>query len=59
MMPNATPEDRARAFAIRWFRNESPQLQEIGRRELAALIREAIDAEKAPATGAPCAPKHG
>jgi hypothetical protein len=55
-MPNATPEDRARAFAIRWFKNEAPQLQEIGRRELAALIREAIEAETAQANSAP---KHG
>ncbi|HEX3500122.1 MAG TPA: hypothetical protein VHT04_12445 [Stellaceae bacterium] len=42
-----TPEDRARAFAARWFRNESPALQEIGRREIAALIRAAVEAEKA------------
>jgi hypothetical protein len=55
----STPEDRARAFATRWFRNESPQLQEICRRELAALIRAAIEAAKAQANGAPRAPQHG
>jgi hypothetical protein len=46
-MMTCTPEDRARAFAARWFKSESPELQEIGRREIAALIREAIEAEKA------------
>jgi len=46
-MTSSTPEDRARAFVARWFRNESRQLQEIGRREIAALIREAIEAERA------------
>jgi hypothetical protein len=41
----STPEERARTFAARWFKNESPALQEIGRREIAAIIREAIEAE--------------
>jgi hypothetical protein len=54
-MMTCTPEDRARAFAARWFKSESRELQEIGRREIAALIREAIEAEKAqsrdPSTG--------
>jgi hypothetical protein len=49
----STPEDRARAFAARWFKNESRQMQEIGCREIAALIREAIEAEKAQSSGVP------
>jgi hypothetical protein len=57
-MKSSTPEERARAFAARWFKHESRELQEIGRREIAALIREAIEAEKAqsstpPSGGAP------
>ncbi len=46
-MTNSTPEERARAFAARWLRNESHELQEIGQREIAAPIREQIEAEKA------------
>jgi len=34
-MTSSPPEDPARAFAARWFKNESRQLQEIGRREIA------------------------
>lgn len=45
-MMTSTPEDRARAFAARWFRNESREMREIGCREIAELIREAIEAEK-------------
>jgi hypothetical protein len=48
-MSNPTPEERARTFAARWFKNQSHELQEIGRREIAALIREAIEAENAAA----------
>jgi len=47
IMTNSTPEERARAFAARWFKNESRQLQDLGCCEIAALIREAIEAEKA------------
>ena len=43
-MAAPTPENRADDFARRWFMNESPQLRDIGRRQLAALIREAIEA---------------
>jgi hypothetical protein len=58
IMTSSTPEDRARAFVARWFKHEPRELQEIGRREIAALIREAIEAEKAqsspvPSGGAP------
>jgi hypothetical protein len=49
-MTDSTPEDRARAFAARWFKNESRQLREIGCREIATLIREAIEAEKEQST---------
>jgi hypothetical protein len=52
-MTNPTPEDRARAFAARWFKSQSQQLQEIGRREIAAVIREAIEAEKAQSNSRP------
>jgi hypothetical protein len=38
-----TPEARADKFARRWLMNESPQIRDIGRREIAALIREAIE----------------
>jgi hypothetical protein len=58
---SSTPEDRARAFVARWFRHEPRKLQEIGRREIAALIREAIEAEKAQSSAVPSgsAPKIG
>ncbi len=52
-MKSSTPEERARAFAARWFKHESRELQEIGRREIAALIREAIEAEKAQSSALP------
>jgi hypothetical protein len=43
-MATPTPEVRADKFVHRWFMNESPQMREIGRREIATLIREAIEA---------------
>ncbi len=55
VMASPTPEDRARAFAARWFKHQSRELQEIGRREIAALIREAIEAEKAQSSAEPSA----
>lgn len=40
-----TPEDRADDFVRRWFKNESPEMREIGRKQITALIREALEAE--------------
>lgn len=39
-----TPEDRAKYFARRWLSQESARMQELGEKELAAIIREAVDA---------------
>jgi hypothetical protein len=46
-MTGSTPEDRAGAFAARWFKSESPALRDIGCWEIAMLSRETIEAEKA------------
>lgn len=48
-----TPEDRAKLFAARWFKCESPALRELGQKEIAAIIQAAIEAERQQAADAP------
>jgi hypothetical protein len=46
-MTGSTPEDRADAFAARWFKSETPARCDIGCWEIAMLSHETIEAEKA------------
>jgi hypothetical protein len=48
-----TPEDRADDFVRRWFKNESPEMREIGRKQIAALIRDALEAAAGDVRSAP------
>ncbi len=45
-MTDLTPEEMAKQFARRWLREASAAMQELGAKEFAKLIRDAIDADR-------------
>jgi hypothetical protein len=45
-MQTPTPEALADDFVRRWLSHESTALRDLGRREIATLIRQAIEAAK-------------
>ena len=45
-MAGPTPEELAKEFARRWLREVSSALREMGEKELAQIIRDAIAADR-------------
>ena len=45
-MSDLTPEEFAKQFARRWLGDLSTTMRELGERELARIIREAIEADR-------------
>ena len=46
IMSDPTPEEFARQFVRRWLSDVSTAMRELGERELARIIREAIEADR-------------
>jgi hypothetical protein len=58
-MPDFRPEDRAKEITNRWLANESPDVRKLCAEEVAAALREAMEAGRRVAQSKPAAASLG